>query len=620
RTVTAIFRPEVGAEVESALWHFSSELGLVVLWIGIYTMFTGVCMALLQSNAKRMLAYHSVSQMGFILAGIGAAGYLGAHGAMGYAGALFHVVNHALFKACLFLGVGAVFFRTGSLDMYKLGGLWKRMPLTFLFTLIAACGITGIPLFNGFVSKSLIHHALVEAVDLHGLASLELAEKIYVVTCGGTACSFIKLIGFVFLGMPKVEYGPEVKDAPPLMLVAMGLLSTAIIVLGLFPQVLLDGVFAPALHTWGLHSTVLTEYLEEYFLRWGDISSVVVAFAIGFTVFFVGIKTGLFHAKFPDWLSIDWWYRQLAHGMLDLFRGTSEAYEAMRTSFSETLMAVRSGYRQVWFRLERARRRLLVTLTTGAPGPRDQHLVQHAYLLLERERQAEVRYAVQKATERLREQHEHDELAWRGEIDAMREIASYVAQRLFNVRMTVVIEAVRAGHTEELGVTIDRLVAGLAKSREDVEAVARELAPARMRGVNVLREISKATNRIMSDERFDLMMLAALPRPRHAPRPAIESEAEVRRALREHAALVAYRAEGLTWLEKTGRWMTEMARLVVDGLTRERTSWALGDSLDDATVISTRRTIQRYARDMSFNIAVIALMLLAFVIALSNNV
>ncbi|MCE5203763.1 MAG: complex I subunit 5 family protein, partial [Actinomycetia bacterium] len=121
RTVTAIFRPEVGAEVESALWHFSSELGLVVLWIGIYTMFTGVCMALLQSNAKRMLAYHSVSQMGFILAGIGAAGYLGAHGAMGYAGALFHVVNHALFKACLFLCVGAVFFRTGSLDMYKLG-------------------------------------------------------------------------------------------------------------------------------------------------------------------------------------------------------------------------------------------------------------------------------------------------------------------------------------------------------------------------------------------------------------------------------------------------------------------------------------------------------------------
>ncbi len=85
-----------------------------------------------------MLAYHSVSQMGFILAGIGAAGYLGAHGAMGVAGGLYHVVNHALFKACLFLGVGAVYFRTHSLDMYHLGGLWKKMPLTFVFMCIAA--------------------------------------------------------------------------------------------------------------------------------------------------------------------------------------------------------------------------------------------------------------------------------------------------------------------------------------------------------------------------------------------------------------------------------------------------------------------------------------------------
>ncbi|MGB4592822.1 MAG: complex I subunit 5 family protein [Coriobacteriia bacterium] len=619
RTVTAIFRPEVGTEIESTLWHFSSQLGLVVLWIGIFTMFTGVCMALLQSNAKRMLAYHSVSQMGFILAGIGAAGYLAAHGAMGYAGGLFHIVNHALFKACLFLAMGAVFFRTGSLDMYKLGGLWKKMPLTFLFTLIAACGITGIPLFNGFVSKCLIHHSIVEAMDLHGLASLAIAEKIFVVTCGGTACSFIKLIGFVFLGKPKVEYGPEVKDAPPRMLIGMGLLAAAIMILGWFPQILINGVFAPGLHTWGLHTAILQEYLDVYFLRWPDISSVVVAFAIGFTIFFVGIKTGLFHAKFPNWVSIDWWYRQTAKGALAAFKGIDEGYEAGRQGVSEALMALRSGYRRAWFRMERSRRRFMVTLTTGAPGPREQHLIQHAYVLLERERQAEVRYAVQREIERLREAHENDELMWRGEVDAVREIATYIAQRLFNLRMVVISEVVRAGHADVVGVALERIIEQLATTREDIEHVTRELAPDRMAGKNVLRDISRAINHIVSVERFDLIVLEALPRPAHAPKELIDTTMGIRRALRQHAALTAYRAQGLTRLEKTGRWVTDMSRIVVDSVTQERASWVFDSALDEESVVGTRRNIQRYARDMSFNIAVIVIMMLAFVAALAGN-
>ncbi|MHB1341682.1 MAG: complex I subunit 5 family protein [Coriobacteriia bacterium] len=619
RTVTAIFRPEVGAEIESTLWHFSSQLGLVVLWIGIFTMFTGVCMALLQSNAKRMLAYHSVSQMGFILAGIGAAGYLAGHGAMGYAGGLFHIVNHALFKACLFLGVGAVFFRTGSLDMYRLGGLWKKMPLTFLFTLIAAAGITGIPLFNGFVSKCLIHHSIVEAMELHGLASLAVAEKIYIITCGGTACSFIKLIGFVFLGKPRVEYGPEVKDAPVKMLTGMGILAAAIIVLGWFPQILINGVFAPGLHTWGLHTAILQEFLDVMFLSWADVSSVIVAFAIGFTVFFVGIKTGLFHAKFPNWVSIDWWYRQTAKTALGAFRLTDVGYEAARLSLSRGLMALKSGYRTAWFRLERNRRRMLVTMTTGAPGPRVQHLIQHAYVLLERERQAEVRYAIQREIERLRITNEHDELLWRGEVDAVREIAAYIAQRLFNVRMGVITEAVRAGHTDEIGVSIDRLVAQLAPTREDIEHVTHELAPARMAGSNVLRDISAAINRIVGAERFDLIVLNALPRSAHVPTGAFDASVSFKRALSERAALTAFRAQGLTGLEKTGRWVTDMMRIVVDSVTRERASWVFESALDEASVVATRRTIQRYARDMSFNIAVIVLMLLAFVYSLSNN-
>jgi hydrogenase-4 component B len=90
-------------------------------------------MALGQHNAKRMLAYHSVSQMGFILAGIGAAATSARMARWASPAACYHVVNHALFKGALFLGMGAVAFRTGELDMYKLGGLWRKMPITFVF-------------------------------------------------------------------------------------------------------------------------------------------------------------------------------------------------------------------------------------------------------------------------------------------------------------------------------------------------------------------------------------------------------------------------------------------------------------------------------------------------------
>src|SRR5690606_35817463 len=143
-----------------------------------------------------------------------------------------HTVNHALFKASLFLGVGAVAFRTGSLDMYALGGLWRRMPLTFLLMLVAAAGITGLPLFNGFVSKSMIHHALEAAGAESGLASLRVAERIFVLTAAGTAASFIKLIGLVFLGPCKLPRPEEVRDAPGAMLLAMALLAVPVIALG----------------------------------------------------------------------------------------------------------------------------------------------------------------------------------------------------------------------------------------------------------------------------------------------------------------------------------------------------------------------------------------------------
>lgn len=617
RTVTALFRPQVAEHLEEHAWAFSSQLGIVVLWIGIFTMFTGVCMALLQSNAKRMLAYHSVSQMGFILAGIGAAGYLGAHGAMGIAGGLFHVLNHALFKACLFLGVGAVYFRTKWLDMYHLGGLAKRMPLTFAFMAVAAAGITGVPLFNGFVSKCMIHHALVEAYELHEVASLAFAEKVYIVTCGGTACSFIKLIGLTFLGKPKVEYGPEVREAPPRMLVAMGILSAAIVTLGVRPQLVIRGVFEPGLHLWGLHFDVLEEYLAEYFLRWGDVSSVVVAFAIGATVFTVGMKTGLFHAHLPRWLSIDWWYLQ---GVRALGRGATlvgKAYESWLHAVAAALRDVRDGYGRARARIERWYRRATVVLSTGVTETLGQRAIARAELALEVERHEEVREAVERAVRVLGSAGIAEESDWRDAIDAVRESASYIAQRLFAVRLAAIQDAVRQGHAREVLDRLEGLIADTAPSRDRVATAALAVAADRRAGRDVVRRLAAAANATASEERFDLKVRAAV-RARPAAVDRLASRAEVApteaaRGAREvfEASSAWSRSATVSW----SRWALNMVRLAVDAVTRERAGRVFETSSTEESVLLTRRAITRYARDMSFNVAVIVAVLLAFVAA-----
>lgn len=617
RTLLGLMRPGIGASVEASAWHFTSQLGLVVLWIGVATMFIGVVLALGQHNAKRMLAYHSVSQMGFILAGLGAAGYLGAHGAMGVAGGLFHVVNHGLFKSALFLGVGAVFFRTAELDMYKLGGLWKRMPLTFLFTLIAAFGIAGVPLFNGFVSKSLIHHAIVEAADYHGLVSLVVAEKIFILTCGGTVCSFIKLIGLVFLGKPKREYGPEVKDPPPRMLVAMGLLSTAIITLGLVPQVVIRGVFAPGLEAWGVSPEILEEYLAKYFLSTKDITSVGVAFAIGAVIFLVGMKYGLFHLRAPKWFGVDFWYRKVAKGLLASCAFTATGYDMGRSAVSRGLRVSRAWYRTEWAHLERSRRRFVMTLATGAPGPRDQHFVQGVYVVLERERQATVRMAVSGAIQRVRERPDYDATECRATVDAVRDIASYMAGRVFRERMGVVSDLVRYGLADEVRHGFDGVVRGLVSSRDIVSATSLALAGRRMEGENVTRDISAAVNRLLSDERFDVRLAALVPRYAAASVRLLEAGQAVLQAVPDGAVLHAYSSEGLTRLEKSARWVADISRLAVAGVTQERAGWPAADHFGEESIVGTRRAIQRYARDMSVNVAMIVIVLLVFLVSLA---
>ena len=179
--------------------------GLVVSVLGTITLFTGTMQALKQEQSKRLLAFHSIGQIGYILLGTGACMALlpatgptmAALATIGLFGALFHVLNHGLFKGLLFLNAGSMLHATGTQDLNKMGGLMKFMPLTAITALVASFSISGVPLFNGFVSKWSIYVAGIQGSS--AARYLPACTVIAILTSALTLASFIKFFGVSFL-------------------------------------------------------------------------------------------------------------------------------------------------------------------------------------------------------------------------------------------------------------------------------------------------------------------------------------------------------------------------------------------------------------------------------------
>ncbi len=193
----------------------------------------GVSFAVFQTNMRRLLSYHIVSQVGYMIAGVGLAGWLGAASAtgdLGLDGGMAHVFNHILYKALLFMTIGVVIWKTGENTLGRLGGLQKKMPITAIAFWIAAFSISGVPLFNGYISKGMVITAA-EEENLYLWIMLEVASF-------GTFLSFLKLGWFAFL-RPVPEGGVTEASDPPLLMQA-GMLATAAlcIVIGVYPQLL----------------------------------------------------------------------------------------------------------------------------------------------------------------------------------------------------------------------------------------------------------------------------------------------------------------------------------------------------------------------------------------------
>ncbi len=204
---------------------------LIVFW-GTVTMVVGVTMALAQNDFKRLLAFHSISQIGYVVTA------LGLSTAIGLTGGLYHALNHAMFKSLLFLSAGAVLYATGTTDLSKLGGLAKKMPQTAILFLIGAFSISGIPPFNGFVSKWLIYQATYEA----GYAPITIIALVVSVM---TLASFVKVAQSVFFGQLPEEY-ENVKETPLSMRIPMMVLAAICFVGGIIPSIVNDYLIAPA--------------------------------------------------------------------------------------------------------------------------------------------------------------------------------------------------------------------------------------------------------------------------------------------------------------------------------------------------------------------------------------
>jgi NADH-quinone oxidoreductase subunit L len=206
-----------------------SWISTLLMVIGAVTILLAVMMALVQKDYKRLLSYHAISQVGYMILGIGTCL------PVGIIGGLFHMINNALYKSCLFLTGGSVEKQTGTTDLGKLGGIGIKMPITFICFLITAASISGVPPFNGFYSKELVYDAALERGTVFYLAA--------VLGSFFTAASFLKLGHAAFLGKLS-EPNRNVKEVSLVMLIPMIIIASVCVLFGLRHQIPID-LFKP---------------------------------------------------------------------------------------------------------------------------------------------------------------------------------------------------------------------------------------------------------------------------------------------------------------------------------------------------------------------------------------
>lgn len=271
------------ARISLTLFNLSPGMQLLLLIVGAFTIIAAVLMALVQHNLKRLLGYHAVSQVGYMVLGIGTLNPIGV------AGGLFHMLNHAIYKGCLFLCAGSVENQEKTMELDDLGGLAKFMPVTFIAFLVAALAISGIPPFNGFVSKWMVYQGVIEMGKAGGwLWVVWLAAAMF--GSALTLASFMKALHAVFLGARARKDKP--RESGAVMLIPMIVLSLLCVIFGVF-------AYAIPLRIWVLPavSKVLNVPDPSVWLGWWSPVMATLLIILGVLIGFIIYLAGTFRTR-----------------------------------------------------------------------------------------------------------------------------------------------------------------------------------------------------------------------------------------------------------------------------------------------------------------------------------
>jgi len=341
------------ARLTSGLFIPGKWITFVLLLAGGITIITAVMMALIQHNYKRLLGFHAVSQVGYMILGFA----LGSP--LGLAAGLFHMANNAIYKTGLFLSAGAVEMRTGKNNIDDLGGLSRSMPVTFICSLIFAMSISGVPPFNGFASKWMIYQGIID----FGTGP-DFTNKLWILWLGFavlgsalTLASFIKFAGGIFLG--RIRSGTEkIKEVPALMWIPAVILAMACVLTGVFATgYVIPEFFMPASGTFlipGLWNSSLVSLIVLISIVLG----VLIYLLTGIRKFrtedsFIGgeknqDETGYpapeFYKTISEFRFFSWMYKKAENRLFDIYELSKQSVLNISHMFSSAHTGVLPGY------------------------------------------------------------------------------------------------------------------------------------------------------------------------------------------------------------------------------------------------------------------------------------
>ena len=273
--------------------------GAFILVIGLITMFLGALLAVFSIDFKRTLACSSVSQIGFILVGVGMQGLLGAHNEIAIRGTVLHMVNHSLFKLVLFMAAGVIYMNIHKLDLNDIRGFGRKKPLLKFIYLMGALGIGGIPLWSGYISKTLLHESMVEYIhEIEGghilnsiftLHTMEIFEWIFLISGGMTIAYMLKLYVAVFVEKNKdtvvqAKYDGMKKYMNPVSATVLTACASIFPIFGMFPYATMDVMadMSEGFMGWN-HAGHSVDYFTWINLK-GSVISIIIGLALYFGV------------------------------------------------------------------------------------------------------------------------------------------------------------------------------------------------------------------------------------------------------------------------------------------------------------------------------------------------